>query len=335
MVLVTLKTLSLCLLLPIPFGAIVTSLPTPVSPSRDVERPTTETVTQSILPFQIRYKGPKRGDRKAPKRHRAPKPRDDLTRLIPVTLSQPSVEPEHGYEAVNSEPTVLEPIDQHQSLELTHLQPVFAEFQWDVLIGAEETSLIVGHQIPSILARKNEESDPKTNINWPFEIVRGPRTDMIPASVMGDVDLENTECAKLGGPRTARRRLTEGLQAINFHSGPNHHTREAIRILKDYGARFASGLEAGIDKACEEEEQIWHGEEYPALVVNLYGQAEAATRRDAVDKLRWKLHRLFQNNCVAYRREQPEDLHDLLKFGQELCIQLDGNYPDWTKGLGI
>ncbi|KAJ3773743.1 hypothetical protein FB446DRAFT_702881 [Lentinula raphanica] len=282
-----------------------------------------------ILPFQIRYKAPKleESDRIA----------------VPARLI-PTVKPEHGFEAVNSEPTVLELIDQHQSLELTHLQPVFAQFQWDVLIGAEETSLVMGDNVPSFVGKKAEESDPEANKNWPFMGLRGPRsvtssqkrTSLGLQEGMGQIDLVKTGFTTQAGkpsPKIAREKLFEKLEAINFHSGPNHHTREGIRILKEYGARFASGLEAGIDKACEEEEKIWHGKEYPALVAKLYGEAGPAVDSE---KLRWKLHRLFRNNCVAYVREEPEDLHHLLEFGQKFCIQLDGNYPDdWTKGLGI
>ncbi|KAJ3757711.1 hypothetical protein EV360DRAFT_83763 [Lentinula raphanica] len=313
MVLVTLKTLSLCLLLPIPFGAIVTSLPTP---------------PESLPPSSSKKNAPppklEESDRKA-----------GPARLIPTL----PVKPEHGFEAVNSEPTVLELIDQHQSLELTHLQPVFAQFQWDVLIGAEETSIVMGDNVPSFVGKKAEESDPEANKNWPFMGLRGPRSDTSSQrrtsvtelqEAMGQIDLVKTGFTTQAGkpsPKIAREKLFEKLEAINFHSGPNHHTREGIRILKEYGARFASGLEAGIDKACEEEEKIWHGKEYPALVAKLYGEAGPAVDSE---KLRWKLHRLFQNNCVAYDREEPEDLHHLLEFGQKFCIQPNGIYADWT-----
>ncbi|KAJ3716198.1 hypothetical protein C8R42DRAFT_645519 [Lentinula raphanica] len=295
MFLISLKMLSFCILLPISFGVIVTGLPAPprIQVTSDVH---TELQRRDPvlgeLSYTIRYKEFQNSHAK-----RIPKLTESLN------------------SGAESNPNL--------------------QYQWDVLIGAHETHLMIGDGLPSFRGMWNETSDPMKNINWPFEGQRGPKSQISYSGSdpggMGNIYLPKAKSALSSAEAHSETlNLVKVLRDVRFQGGPNCHTGQAMQSLlgKHYipKSELPLGLESGIERACMKELKEW-SKQYPALVRKVYGEAHGAKTQGAKEKSRWKLHRLFQNNCQLYdrgSRDDPRPLESLLEFGQRFCVYTTG-----------
>ncbi|KAJ3965618.1 hypothetical protein EV361DRAFT_938467 [Lentinula raphanica] len=203
-------------------------------------------------------------------------------------------------------------------------------YDWKVLLPANErayeTSLSIGSHLPSFFGKKDEESDPVTNVGWPFVGRNGPMSSgTSPDSPHGMGTLSISRARPYTEPIQARQELKQTLVGIRFQGGPLNYIWQAMHLLQHqhYIEKFPVGFEDGFREACAEEQKIWH-EQFSALVVKLYGEAKGAKVEEVRKKLEWKLHRLFQNNCGLYDLEKPGSLESLVEFGQRFCVYTDG-----------
>ncbi|KAJ3713672.1 hypothetical protein C8R42DRAFT_646925 [Lentinula raphanica] len=205
----------------------------------------------------------------------------------------------------------------------------------------------------------NPDSDPKLNLNWPWE-AKTTVAKQTPVTAKGARSLGQIRFPPGSRkPKAYYRILKEKLHHLQFQ-GRVGFIRVALDLLKSQRYIAAKPSSKDVDVLSNlrllnefllADEAIWR-ERYATLVRSLCDEAEQSQTNtahpqtnseqpqtnadhpqtnvvrpesDAKDHIRWKLHRLFYNNCRTYhsdyklKENDPPSLEILLSFGKGSC----------------
>ncbi|KAJ3754644.1 hypothetical protein EV360DRAFT_73550, partial [Lentinula raphanica] len=188
--------------------------------------------------------------------------------------------------------------------------PVLGELSYTIRYKEFQNSH--AKRIPKLTESLNSGAESNPNLQYQWDVLIDP-------GGMGNIYLSKAKSALSSAEAHSETlNLVKVLRDVRFQGGPNCHTGQAMQSL--LGKRYIPkselplGLESGIERACMKELKEWR-KQYPALVGKVYGEAHGAKTQGAKEKSRWKLHRLFQNNCQLYdrgSRDDPRPLESLL-----------------------